>query len=221
VELNETHILMLLAMFAEQSGENVSETRLEFLARKLIPLGIPEVCRALEKMLESARRFPTVDEVKRALGKADLSAESEGRLLAETVANAIGKYGSLQPGNVKGALAIEQAIGPSAWGVVLRAGGWNAVVDRMGENPAAFRAQMRDMATALLESGAVPRGAVPAKLPPHSAALQAVQNHPQLEEARRGEITKQLAELKTKRTLLLMQREHDERRARDEDDEPF
>lgn len=212
---NRTYLLMLLAMLAEQSGENVSETRIEFVARRLMELApLPDLCRAIEKMLDSARKFPTVEEVKRALGKVDPSAADEGRLLSETLASAVAKYGSLQPGNVKGALAIEQAIGPAAWEVVLRAGGWNTIVDRMGENASAFRAQMRDLATSLLETGAIPRGKVPEKLPSHAASLTAVANHPQLEACERAELEKKLEAAKTKRTLLLMQREHEEEKAR-------
>lgn len=179
----EGQVLMMLAMLAEQSGEVVSETRLDYVGQRLLQLGTPnEVCAALEALIESSRRFPTVAEVREAMGVADPTARDAALMLADRVLAGVSRYGELQPGNVKGARAIERALGPAAWELVLRQGGWNAVVDRAGQ-AGTFKAQLRDAAESYLKCGIINRDDVTSKrLPSHYEALAAAEkNQKQLE----------------------------------------
>jgi hypothetical protein len=178
---NENHVLMLLAMIAEQSGETVSETRLDFVGRKLLELGPPaQICHALERLMESCRRFPTVAEVKEQIGIADPSARDAALMLADRVLAGVSKYGELQPGNLKGCRAIEKALGPAAWELVTRQGGWNAVVDRAVQ-AASLRAQLRDAAESYLKCGVIKRESVQGdKLPSYHQALVQADDAPLL-----------------------------------------
>ena len=197
-------LMILLALLAEQAGEQVSETRIEFIARKLLPLGPEKVCAALERMLESARRFPTVADIKGEMGIIEPSPRDEAMMLAETLISAVRKYGDLPPGHFQGALAIERAIGPAAWALAIKLGGWNSVVDRIGENQSAFRAQARDVAEAYLKSGIIERGKVPASLPSHSNALDNVRvERPALPPKDKSHLETKLVELRAERARLL------------------
>lgn len=89
-------IMIRLALLAEQSGEKVSDTRLKFTAEKIFPFGADDVCRALEKLLESSRRFPTIQEIKFAMGVAEPTGRDLGTRVANTMIEAMGKYGSLK-----------------------------------------------------------------------------------------------------------------------------
>lgn len=175
-KVNEGQVLVMLAMLAEQSGEVVSETRLDYVGQRLIQLGTPtEVCAALEALIESSRRFPTIADVREAMGVADPTARDAALMLADRVLAGISRYGELQPGNVKGARAIEAALGPAAWELVQRQGGWNAVVDRAGQ-AGTFKAQIRDAAESYLKCGVISRDDVTGeKLPSHFEALTAAE----------------------------------------------
>lgn len=167
-------VLARLALLAEQSGENVSEPRLRFIAEKLLPYGAEKVCEALEKLLESSRRFPTVAEIREAMGEAEPTARDVGLHVATVLLQAVSRYGSLQPGNARGAEAIKQAIGESAWSVALKLGGWNSLCDMAGDNVTALRAQIRDLVECYTRTGQMDQTDVPMHLPAHSAALAAI-----------------------------------------------
>lgn len=57
-------IVGLLAIIAEQTGEDVSPARADFVVDRLLKLDHRLVILALERILESSRRFPTVQEVR-------------------------------------------------------------------------------------------------------------------------------------------------------------
>lgn len=173
MEASETHVLMLLAMLAEQSGETVSETRIDFVGRRLLEVGsTTEVCKALQRLVDSARRFPTVAEVRAEMGQSDATPRDEAMMIADVVTQALSRFGWLQPSYVEGAKAREIAVGPTAWALINRQGGWNAALERFGENQAAFRAQLRDAAEVGLKTGTIERGQAPARVPSPFEALE-------------------------------------------------
>lgn len=162
-------IMIRLALLAEQSGEKVSEVRLEYTAEKLFPLGCADVCAALEKLLESSRRFPTIEEIKRAMGLAEPTGRDLGNRIANLIIRAMGKYGSLN--SDKHREAVRLAVGPVAWDIADKMGGWNLCCDRSADNMAAFIAQTRDLVESYSASGMIEAGAVPDFLPSLGQAL--------------------------------------------------
>lgn len=180
------HVIALLAMLAEQSGEKVSEQRLEFTSERLRQYDVEQVCRALMRMVETARRFPTVGEIKAAMGVAEPTGQDEARMIAEAIMTGIRKFGYVDAGNKKTPQAIRLAIGEAAWDLVTSVGGWNAVIERATENEMACRAQLRDLAEANLKSGGIKRGGLPGRPMSASEAIQSVQRSGELAEERRA-----------------------------------
>ncbi len=214
--MSKPRILMLLAMMAEQSGEKVSEMRIDFLGTSLLEVAPAEkIVEALSRLLRSSRRFPTVGEVEAEMGLAAPTAKDEALLIADTIIGAAIRFGWLQPDYLEGAKAREACVGQAAWAVITKQGGWNNLLDRLGENQMALRAQLRDLAESYLKTGLIQPGTVPLSAPPPSAAIEAVQNPRllELEDKRRSEaklkLTEEIDKLKVKRQLALMQEEHD------------
>lgn len=146
----EKRMLMLLALLAEQAGEQVSETRIDFMRRRLAELGAENVCIALEQMLESARRFPTIAEVKAAMGIRELSNEEKGREVGERIWAALCRWGS----QMSRWPEIAAYIGPIGEEVVKMQGGWIAICDTAtNDQAAAFKAQWRGLASVLAAKG--------------------------------------------------------------------
>lgn len=165
-------ILQRLAMLAEQSGENVSEPRLEFMARRLLTLNAPDVCTVLEGMLETQRRFPTVGEIKAAMGITDVSDEDKAREVAERIWGGIAKIGSIIGRGVlacddSGKILIENGdvvivpdpkwkrlaehLGPIGLAVVNAQGGWSRICDTAtDDNATTLKAQWREFAAVLI-----------------------------------------------------------------------
>lgn len=156
-------IMVRLALLAEQSGEKVSETRLEFTAEKLLQFGEDKVCFALEKLLESSRRFPTIAEIKKEMGIAEPTGRDLGTHVANLMIQAMGKFGSLN--SAKQATALKLALGDAVWDVVERLGGWNLCCDRAGENVPSFIAQTRDLVESYASTGMLSFEQLPKALP--------------------------------------------------------
>ena len=172
--MNAKDIMLRLALLAEQSGETVSEMRLKYAVEKLSPLGADKVCAALEQLLETSRRFPTIAEIKTAMGIAEPTGRDLGTRIANLMVEAMGKYGSLN--SVKQSEAIRLAIGPAAWDIADKMGGWNMCCDRAGENMTAFIAQARDLAESFAATGMLEPTQVPKSLPSLGEALQIAGN---------------------------------------------
>jgi len=168
--MNTKDIFMRLALLAEQSGEKVSEMRLKFATEKLGVYDPDQVCAALEKLLESSRRFPTIAEIKKEMGVAEPTGRDLGTRIANLIIQAMGKYGSLN--SVKQTEAIKLAIGPVAWDITNKMGGWNMCCDRAADNMTAFIAQTRDLVESYSASGLIEDGDIPATLPSLGEALQ-------------------------------------------------
>lgn len=162
---NNEQIVALLAVLAQQSGEQVAPFRIEFTSQRLIELNQPsQVITALTKLIETSRRFPTVGEVKAEMGISTPTARDEALAIADATIAVLSKFGWIQPGYAVGARARELAAGPAVWELIARQGGWNAALERMGENQMAFRAQMRDLAETYLKTGVIQRGQIPEKI---------------------------------------------------------
>lgn len=213
--MNSSDVLMRLAALAEQTGENVSDFRLDFMTKSLLPLGLDKVCAALERLLETSRRFPTVAEVKAEMGMSEPSIEDEARLLVERICATVGKHGEIPPGNTTLASAVKLSLGEAAWDIVGKSGGWNAVIARLGENEIATRAQIRDIAAVYLRTGMVERGTLPLNPPSASKALEIVHREerlalpeaPAMSESDKLLLTAKIADLKKERAEMLARSE--------------
>jgi len=153
-------VMVRLSMLADQSGEKVSDARLEFTAERILPFGADNVCAALETLLDSSRRFPTVEEIKKVMGFGERTGRDLGNHIANLLIQAMGKFGAMTPGNFKQAKAIEIALG-GAYEIVNRMGGWNLCCDRAGESLPHFIAQTRDLVesysgTSVLDKSKIP-----------------------------------------------------------------
>lgn len=160
-------ITVLLRHLAEQAHETVSDARMALVAERLMPYGSERVCEALVKLLDSSRRFPTVDEVRAAMGEATASGRDIGMQVANLLLDGVRRYGEAT--NPRTAAAIERALGETAWRVVTALGGWNAVVEAAGADH--FRAQVRDLVDSLSRTAGFAVDRLPAALPSLSAAL--------------------------------------------------
>lgn len=167
---SEKKVLVLLALLAEQSGDKVSEARLDFIAEELCALGAEKACVALKKLLESARRFPTVAEVKAEMGLGEPTTRDVGNMIAGVIVQAISRVGV--PVGPKGQAALDDMLGPAARIVVQKLGGWAMVVDQAGENLTALKAQIRDLAEAYTRTGEIDPAEIPKEVPAYSAALE-------------------------------------------------
>lgn len=145
-------IPMLLALIAEQCGEAVSESRLEFLLSRLDGLDAAKLEKALENLADSCRRFPTVAEIKAAMGQSEATARDKALLVADRILAGIAKIGEIPPGNVKTAQSVPHVIGETAYQVVQSMGGWNHVVG-LAQDTSIFRAQVRDLVEAGFRTG--------------------------------------------------------------------
>ena len=146
-------MMMLLAMLAEQAGERVSEGRIEFMVGRLAQLDHGAVCAALEALLESARRFPTIEEIKSAMG---IRAETDGdkaRDAAERIYTALCR-GWASALNREVMAKRDEFAGPVALEVVRLQGGWQNISNVVTEeNAATWKAQWRGLAETIIRKG--------------------------------------------------------------------
>lgn len=153
----------LLAMLAEQSGEQVSRNRLDFIARSLSAHPSERVVAGLEKLVRTSRRFPTLGEIEAAMGVAEPSDDDKAREIADRIWGAIERWGSTcWP-------QVQAYIGPIGVAVVNLQGGWVAVCHAADyDNVGQMKAQWRDSAAAIARKGA---SGVALEAPPDFAKL--------------------------------------------------
>lgn len=215
--MSRSQVLVLLAMLAEQSGDSVSESRVDFVGRSLLETAPPEkIIIALNRLLRSSRRFPTVGEVEEAMGTAMPTAKDQALLIADTIIQAAIRFGWCEPGYGDGMEARRLAVGPTSWEVINRQGGWNNILDRLGENQMALRAQLRDVAESYFRTGVITEADVPrVPLSPYRAFEKVRSSKPLELPAVRGleakeKLIAEVKELRVKRQLALLQSEKDE-----------
>lgn len=165
--------LVLLAMTAKQTSEQLDEIRAEFYRERLEPLGYDRANEALSRLLESARRFPTVAEIKAAMGVTDASDDDKAREVGERIWGAIGKYGYQV--SVSGQIRVNDYLGPIGVEVARMQGGWNTICEiATMDNGATLKAQWRELAAVIIRKQRGGRLEAPpefAPLPEKAAAL--------------------------------------------------
>ncbi len=142
-------ILALLAHIAASCGTTLSDFGLDFIARTSLKYGTPdEVVAALEQLAQSARRVPTVADIRKAMGR-DAASEAEvGREVGERIWEAISKHGSQRSDS--GLQRVREFLGDLGWEVVTRQGGWQSICDSATyANGPQLKAQWRELAEVL------------------------------------------------------------------------
>lgn len=143
-----TQIIGMLAILAEQCSERASDQRLAWMASKLAPHGLKPCAEAIESLMSSARRFPTVAEIEKEMGvgSASLDPEDIGREVADRIYAAIGRFGQTKNGRER----VWEYIGPIGVELVRLLGGWEYVCANTLEKDASIhKAQWRESAAIL------------------------------------------------------------------------
>lgn len=156
----QENIAALLAILAEQSGENVSENRVNFTFGRLQEFPPAKVCEALLSLIETSRRFPTVGEIKNRMGMGEPTERGEAVMIVDRIFAGMRKFGA-EPPSARVMDQLRAFIGEGAWRVVNSNGGWQLVCERAGENASALTAQIRDSAEAMIRCGQIEFGKTP------------------------------------------------------------
>ncbi len=135
-------IMQRLFLLAEQSGEKVSETRIEFITREVVDAK-GDIVSALERLLRKSRRFPTVKEILAEAGTLQTD-EDAGREVGERIWNAICRHGSQR-------FDLKSVLGEVGSRVVQMQGGWQSICDTATyDNASQLKAQWRELAEVLI-----------------------------------------------------------------------
>lgn len=139
-------IMGLLALISEQAPQPATRSRIIFTVDQLSKYPGPKVISALGKLALEARKFPTVAEVLAAMGIKNLSDRDLAVQSAALIAGAVRKFGTWgSDGEVKA------YVGPAAWEVIERLGGWYGVSDVVtNQNESYFISQWKEQAESLL-----------------------------------------------------------------------
>lgn len=184
----EVLFLQLCYLLAQQTGYQMTPEYLEYYRVALQPLGFEKVNRALKELLETARRFPTVGEVKDLCGQGDTHVYGDPAEIAEKIVGAMRMYGSWSHNIEK----VCDHIGPVGQAVVNIQGGWKELCASVDDNDqlSALKAQWRQSAAAVIA-----RWKAESYVPPEFVALDGPEKEPPLELP--GELGKVVAEFIT------------------------
>ncbi len=134
-------------------GQDATQSQIQVWANFLAPkLSIDELARAIEMYCNDSTNewFPKPVTKLVDLIHPKTSADSEAKLIAGRVVEAVSKFGHPSPGQAR------EFIGPVGWSAVKAYGEWSYICENLGVNISMgqFQAQIRDHAKAQIESGA-------------------------------------------------------------------
>jgi len=99
----------------------------------------------LSRSLKPGKGFPSVDEILESMGDGGSADEDKARDAASLIVAAVRRFGSVRQENL-----VEEYVGPLAWAVVKRQGGWLAVCESLtNQNIGLMQSQWRDLAKSL------------------------------------------------------------------------
>lgn len=145
-----TQVIGMLAILAEQCSEKASDQRLAWMAQKLVVHGLQPCATAIEALMSSARRFPTVSEIEREMGVGAASVDSEaiGREIADKIYTAMRKLGAWKDRRHR----VDEFLGPVGVEVVRQLGGWEYLCATTHEDDIPIlKAQWRESAIGIAE----------------------------------------------------------------------
>lgn len=145
---HEERFLELLTVLAEQTRYKLTDLASELYDTALSKFGYEEINEVLIDMIQTAKRFPTIGDIKEKLGAADIDPEAVARTIAERIFQAVGRWGS----NPHYWEQIKEFIGPIGIKTVGDSRGWISICDSMTNDQATtFKAQWREYAIGLIE----------------------------------------------------------------------
>jgi hypothetical protein len=145
-----TQVIGMLAILAEQCSEKASDQRLAWMASKLVVHGLQPCATAIESLMSSARRFPTVSEIEREMGVGAASVDTEaiGREIADKIYTAMRKFGAWKNRRQQ----VEEFLGPVGIEVVRQLGGWEYLcATTLEDDIPILKAQWRESAIGVAE----------------------------------------------------------------------
>jgi len=130
-----------LRKFAMLKGYEVTTERIEGYVEYLKEYNHDEVMAAFKNLFESSHRFPDLSDIIKII-KPPLTETDKANEVMGAIMEALQSFGPMQPKEARAKL------GPIAWFVVERVGGWNSLCMATYDQLNSMRAQVRDMAKA-------------------------------------------------------------------------
>lgn len=143
----EAALLRNLRIVAKLVNFEPTPDILEFYIEALRPIGFEAANRGLHKLIKSAKRFPTVEDIEEAAGETPMSEKGQALAILGRILDAVGKFGWCN------AVKAQQYIGDVGWDVMTRQpGGWTGFCERLTDENLEFtKAHVRDEIMAYLE----------------------------------------------------------------------
>jgi hypothetical protein len=136
-----------LGIVAELCQFELKQEIISLYCHHIGKIGFDRGAKALHEVVKSCRPgrpFPSIDDILKAAGADDESDESRAIEAANRIVGAVSRYGDSRH------RIVEDYLGPLAWEIVQKAGGWSAVCETMtNANITTMRAQFRESALAL------------------------------------------------------------------------
>lgn len=144
----EIQFLKLLGLIAEQTETRLSDARVEFYRAALKEIGWERVCNGLVELLESAKYFPTVAEIKEVCHAGNPDLYGDPVMISDRIVQAMTQYGTR--GN--NATKIAELVGGVGVELISRMGGWQQLCDMVQSYDAltTHKAQWRLSAQAII-----------------------------------------------------------------------
>lgn len=148
----EEKIMVMLAMLAQQSGEEVSRERLKFTYERTENIPLDVLLGGLNTLLERAKKFPTVVEIRESCGimaQKTISARDVASQIANRIWECVCTIGTIC--GTSRFQTLEEKLGDTGMQVVRMSGGWNHLVDACASGEKTSHvAQWRDLAESIL-----------------------------------------------------------------------
>lgn len=137
------YCMKMLQEMAKRTKADITPFTLEVYRKELNSHGWDKVAKGLNKLFRSLKFFPTIADIEEAMGIREPDEDDKANLIGSEILATAARYGEYRIGEA------EKALGPTAWEVVRRMGGWPAVCMTEIDDHGTFRAQARDIARAV------------------------------------------------------------------------
>lgn len=134
--------LRRLAIF---KGDNPTDERLKLYCEYLEKYDCDKILFALKSLLENLNRFPDISDIIKLINPS-LDANEDANVILGEIMEALASFGSMQ------SIEAKKSLGPIAWTVVLKIGGWDCLCKMGYSDLNSARAQMREMAKSVIKS---------------------------------------------------------------------